>query len=80
VKAVVNLEAAGAGGPALAFQIGSADLAYAYASVVPYPHTMVTVREIRSSLPPILHFVHYRAASYSLLSRSGRLRRSSSRG
>jgi hypothetical protein len=44
VKAVVNLEAAGAGGPALAFQIGSADLAYAYASVVPYPHTMVTVR------------------------------------
>jgi hypothetical protein len=44
VKAVINLEAAGAGGPALAFQIGSADLAYAYSSVVPYPHTMVTVR------------------------------------
>lgn len=49
VKAVVNLEAAGAGGPALAFQIGSADLAYAYASVVPYPHTMVTAAEIFQS-------------------------------
>ena len=44
VKAVINLEAAGAGGPALAFQIGSEDLAYAYAQAAPYPHMIVSVR------------------------------------
>ncbi|KAL6072121.1 Endoplasmic reticulum metallopeptidase 1 [Balamuthia mandrillaris] len=49
VGAVINLEAAGAGGSSTLFQVGSKELARAYALSAKYPHGSVLAQEIFSS-------------------------------